>query len=484
MASGSEGVLELLGEGLCANSWAVVGEGAVHVVVEFTGKSRPESLANQQRVRVEPNSGGFADKHTAPDIDRDGDILCRSRTSNFRLNRSDLRRYVVRIPKDVVAARTISEKAALASAETFHRSMRSRHVYSLPVQKLWLPDDFICSLDAHIFPMRGAARTKTGARLDIARQLGWLIPKASLAHPTSQCRLFCSGKQTEPVVAESKANHHSSASCTTLDAATVSIELKPKSAALPNPCFVSRAVKLRHSKFFLKQFVKMSAVGDHHPSSSGTAPSTDQTQQERIASRGSHGQQPKLQQRSYYDPLLLFSGNRDLIAVSLRNASVTPQNNFRVFAGGQRIYGQEELNEMQHHQGPPPEMQVSGSSTGGSAPSSDWDCLSPLSKALQRYFVERKHIINGKRITKRADTVQINSSCFFPWDDTTLIEAVSSILSVDEFLPRLLEIQKRDTFGIEYVGEAYEYLLAIAGSYVDGQVSSGIEHCGNCSVFF
>ncbi|CAL9706609.1 unnamed protein product [Knipowitschia caucasica] len=84
------------------------------------------------------------------------------------------------------------------------------------------------------------------------------------------------------------------------------IEIKPKCGFLPSSKHVTKEVKSRVCRFCMHQHYKVS-----------------------------NGMWKK---RSLYCPLDLFSGNRQRMAFAIRHLIEEPQNNFKIFKGGQLIY--------------------------------------------------------------------------------------------------------------------------------------------------
>lgn len=365
--SGTSG-LELAPEVLDARHWTLVGEGAVHIVVKYIGVGLCQGSDNGA-----PNK---------PQVDSQNDND--GRDDNI-VSAAQLRAHVVRIPKNVVAAKSISETEALHSDRLFCRAMKCAEHYSLLPFKLDLPTTFLQSLDAHLLPIRDPSRT-TGAGIDSARQLGWLLPNTTF--------LFKSLTH----IPQPKLDVE------TVRRQTMSVELKPKCGKLPPAEFVTNRIKLRHSKFFMKQLLKV------------------QTQKQG-AKAGNEGVAHV--RRSYYDPLLLFSGNAELISAALWNLVVTPQNNFRVFGGGRQIFSQSQA--------------ASGVSLA--------DTLVLFSQTCTEKFT--------------------NS---IVWTEDKLVNVVRAILFKDEFLARLLSVQKLDDRGIEFVGLAYSFLTTIADQFVESEV--------------
>ncbi|XP_029286551.1 inositol-pentakisphosphate 2-kinase-like [Cottoperca gobio] len=102
------------------------------------------------------------------------------------------------------------------------------------------------------------------------------------------------------------------------------IEIKPKCGFLPYSKHVSRDIKTKVCRFCLHQHYKV-AIG-------------------------------KWKSRSLYCPLDLFSGNRQRMHFAIRHLIEEPQNNFKIFKGGQCVYSSKEgsddsmdLNSLLHH---------------------------------------------------------------------------------------------------------------------------------------
>uniref|UniRef100_A0A3P8W5X6 Inositol-pentakisphosphate 2-kinase n=1 Tax=Cynoglossus semilaevis TaxID=244447 RepID=A0A3P8W5X6_CYNSE len=102
------------------------------------------------------------------------------------------------------------------------------------------------------------------------------------------------------------------------------IEIKPKCGFLPSSKLVSKEVKTKVCRFCMHQ---------HYKVANG-----------------------KWKRRSLYCPLDLFSGNRQRMHFAIRHLIEEPQNNFKIFKGGQCIYSSKEgsddspdLNSLLHH---------------------------------------------------------------------------------------------------------------------------------------
>ncbi|XP_008289491.1 inositol-pentakisphosphate 2-kinase [Stegastes partitus] len=102
------------------------------------------------------------------------------------------------------------------------------------------------------------------------------------------------------------------------------IEIKPKCGFLPSPKHVSKDIKTKVCRFCMHQ---------HYKVANG-----------------------KWKRRSLYCPLDLFSGNRQRMHFAIRHLIEEPQNNFKIFKGGQCVYSSKEgsddsldLNSLLHH---------------------------------------------------------------------------------------------------------------------------------------
>ncbi|KAM9409175.1 inositol-pentakisphosphate 2-kinase isoform 2-T2 [Pholidichthys leucotaenia] len=102
------------------------------------------------------------------------------------------------------------------------------------------------------------------------------------------------------------------------------IEIKPKCGFLPSPKHVSKDIKTKVCRFCMHQ---------HYKVANG-----------------------KWKRRSLYCPLDLFSGNRQRMHFAIKHLIEEPQNNFKIFKGGQCIYSSKEgsddspdLNSLLHH---------------------------------------------------------------------------------------------------------------------------------------
>ncbi|XP_028302062.1 inositol-pentakisphosphate 2-kinase [Gouania willdenowi] len=105
---------------------------------------------------------------------------------------------------------------------------------------------------------------------------------------------------------------------------TLCIEIKPKCGFLPSSKHVSKDIKTKVCRFCMHQ---------HYKVANG-----------------------KWKRRSLYCPLDLFSGNRQRMQFAIRHLTEEPQNNFKIFKGGQCIYSSKEgsddspdLNLLLHH---------------------------------------------------------------------------------------------------------------------------------------
>uniref|UniRef100_A0A3Q0RSH3 Inositol-pentakisphosphate 2-kinase n=1 Tax=Amphilophus citrinellus TaxID=61819 RepID=A0A3Q0RSH3_AMPCI len=88
------------------------------------------------------------------------------------------------------------------------------------------------------------------------------------------------------------------------------IEIKPKCGFLPSPKHVSKDIKTKVCRYCMHQ---------HYKVANG-----------------------KWKRRSFYCPLDLFSGNRQRMHFAIKHLIEEPQNNFKVFKGGQCIYSSKE----------------------------------------------------------------------------------------------------------------------------------------------
>ncbi|XP_026202891.1 inositol-pentakisphosphate 2-kinase [Anabas testudineus] len=102
------------------------------------------------------------------------------------------------------------------------------------------------------------------------------------------------------------------------------IEIKPKCGFLPSSKHVSKDIKTKMCRFCMHQ---------HYKVANG-----------------------KWKRRSLYCPLDLFSGNRQRMHFAIRHLIEEPQNNFKIFKGGQCVYSSKEgsddsvdLNCLLHH---------------------------------------------------------------------------------------------------------------------------------------
>lgn len=124
---------------------------------------------------------------------------------------------------------------------------------------------------------------------------------------------------------------------------TLCVELKPKWGCLPSAATIhpDNRLKRQKSKFQLQQMLKLaeasSAVRPHCLQPDAIKASRRQ-RSFTLAAR----QQPalptlqgKVAHVSHYDPLDLFSGSEERMAVALQALTRQPQNNFRLFRDGQ-----------------------------------------------------------------------------------------------------------------------------------------------------
>ena len=93
--------------------WVVVGEGAVHIVLAIADSVTPGDCRDdhQEISKIGENSAGLVKSATA------------ETGSTHLLSLAELSRHVLRIPKNVKAARCISEQAMLGSGELLRNAM-------------------------------------------------------------------------------------------------------------------------------------------------------------------------------------------------------------------------------------------------------------------------------------------------------------------------------------------------------------------------
>ncbi|XP_033830550.1 inositol-pentakisphosphate 2-kinase isoform X2 [Periophthalmus magnuspinnatus] len=123
----------------------------------------------------------------------------------------------------------------------------------------------------------------------------------------------------------------------------ICIEIKPKCGFLPSSKHVSKEIKTRVCRFCMHQ---------HYKVSNGI-----------------------WKKRSLYCPLDLFSGSRQRMTFAIRHLIEEPQNNFKIFKGGQLIYSSRDRDR----------EDLDDSS----------DCLSSLMNQLRPYFTFGPQRING-----------------------------------------------------------------------------------------
>uniref|UniRef100_A0A3Q4H4W9 Inositol-pentakisphosphate 2-kinase n=1 Tax=Neolamprologus brichardi TaxID=32507 RepID=A0A3Q4H4W9_NEOBR len=155
------------------------------------------------------------------------------------------------------------------------------------------------------------------------------------------------------------------------------IEIKPKCGFLPSPKHVSKDIKTKVCRYCMHQHYKQVANG-------------------------------KWKRRSFYCPLDLFS-NRQRMHFAIKHLIEEPQNNFKVFKGGQCIYSSKE----------------------GSDESPD---MNSLLHHLRPYFLHANNRINS-HVTSKAvlnDFIQVSRG-----------------LPSDSVLFRILQTQMLDTLDIE-----------------------------------
>ncbi|CAF89733.1 unnamed protein product [Tetraodon nigroviridis] len=118
------------------------------------------------------------------------------------------------------------------------------------------------------------------------------------------------------------------------------VEIKPKWGFLPSSKHVSKDIKSRVCRFCMYQLYKPEHLGVC--GSSSTPPLCP----------GSHGQ---VEEAHLYCPLDLFSGNKQRMHFAIRQLIEEPQNNLKIFKGGQCIYSRKDsddsldLNSLLHH---------------------------------------------------------------------------------------------------------------------------------------
>uniref|UniRef100_A0A3P9HEN0 Inositol-pentakisphosphate 2-kinase n=1 Tax=Oryzias latipes TaxID=8090 RepID=A0A3P9HEN0_ORYLA len=101
------------------------------------------------------------------------------------------------------------------------------------------------------------------------------------------------------------------------------IEIKPKCGFLPSPKHVSKDIKAKVCRYCMHQHFKVASG--------------------------------KWKRRSLYCPLDLFSGNKQRMNFAVKHLIEEPQNNFKVFKGGQCVYSSKEssdpldVNTLVHH---------------------------------------------------------------------------------------------------------------------------------------
>lgn len=142
----------------------------------------------------------------------------------------------------------------------------------------------------------------------------------------------------------------------TLTPPPLCIEIKPKCGFMPSSKHVSKEIKTRVCRFCMHQ---------HYKVSSGM-----------------------WRKRSLYCPLDLFSGNRQRMHFAIRHLIEEPQNNFKIFKGGQLIYSSRERDR-----------EDSDDSS---------DSLSSLLHQLRPYFICAPHQrINLRDKTPLNDFIQV-----------------------------------------------------------------------------
>ncbi|XP_047203175.1 inositol-pentakisphosphate 2-kinase [Girardinichthys multiradiatus] len=195
------------------------------------------------------------------------------------------------------------------------------------------------------------------------------------------------------------------------------IEIKPKCGFLPSPKHVSKDIKTRVCRYCMHQ---------HYKVANG-----------------------KWKRRSLYCPLDLFSGNRQRMHFAIRHLIEEPQNNLKVFKGGQCIYSSKE----------------------GSNESPD---TNSLLHHLRPYFLRGNNRINGHMTTKAVlnDFIQVlvnallsaaggdggqvtdragegRSFCEASLFNNERIRHGSQGLPTSSVLSRILQTQMLDTLDIE-----------------------------------
>lgn len=118
---------------------------------------------------------------------------------------------------------------------------------------------------------------------------------------------------------------------------------------------------------------------------------------------------------SEYDPLDLFSGNKDRIHKAIRDLFATPQNNFRVFKNGSMIIG----------------------GSGGNAESTNSAIIKKFGDALED-FIQTNH-------DQRTES---------------FLQLIADAVYKSGIMDRLLEVQKLDNFDIEGAIHAYYDIMS------------------------
>ncbi|XP_013870758.1 inositol-pentakisphosphate 2-kinase [Austrofundulus limnaeus] len=195
------------------------------------------------------------------------------------------------------------------------------------------------------------------------------------------------------------------------------VEIKPKCGFLPSPKHVSKDMKTKVCRYCMHQ---------HYKVANG-----------------------KWKRRSLYCPLDLFSGNRQRMQFAVRHLIEEPQNNFKVFKGGQCVYSSKEggddppdVNVLLHHLRPyfqTGNNRINGHVTGKAV-------LNDFIQVLVNVLLSSGGGAGGQVTDRRGEG---RSFCQASLLNKERIRHGSQGLPSDSVLFRILQTQMLDTLDIE-----------------------------------
>lgn len=195
------------------------------------------------------------------------------------------------------------------------------------------------------------------------------------------------------------------------------IEIKPKCGFLPSSKHVSKDIKTKVCRFCMHQLYKVASG--------------------------------KWKRRSLYCPLDLFSGSRQRMHFAIRQLIEEPQNNFKIFKGGQCIYSSKEgsddlldMNSLLHHLRPyflHGNNRVNGHVTSKAL-------LSDFVQVLANALLSSKGGEGGVTTDRRGEARSFCEASLFSRERS---RHGSQSLPGDSVLSRILQAQMLDTHDIE-----------------------------------